>query len=150
MSFFHHSSMIMTAGGGLALDTTMTLSSVIYDADSVESWRYYGMDNGVDFNSSASFGSLANYDFDTFTISALYWAEDGAAASISDDLFFCLDTTSVADSDSTFISLEYSGETYLRSDATYYATTGSATTWRWLNITPNGPTSGTPNVKVYT
>jgi len=144
---------LSTLSGGIALDTTITsMGSVIYDGDSVEDWRAYGYDGGVDRFVYSSFGTIGD---DTYTdggstsrtISAIYYHESGSADSRSDDLYLCLNATSIADTDTTFVSLEYNGELYTRaSRLTYSGTLGSCSSWRWSNISPNGPTSGNPVV----
>ena len=139
--------------GGAALDTTITsMGSAIYSADSVDEWRAYGYTSGVDYLGLSDFGTIGAATYtdggsNSRTISAIYYTEAGAPSN-DDNLHFCLNATSISNSDTTFVSIDYNGTNYLRSAATYTATTGSCSTWRWLNINPNGPVSGTPALVV--
>ena len=140
-----------------ALDTTITsMGNQIYYADTVESFRVYGYENGVNYyNYSGINGTIGSASWvdgtsTTRTISGLYYHESGAPVSESDDLVFSLNATGISDSDSTFRILEYNGVTYTRSSRnTFSSTVGSATSWIWTNINPNGPTSGNPTVRIF-
>jgi len=137
---------------GIALDTTVTVASGFWTAiSSLTSYFGYGYALGVDYLSLGNFGSIGSATYtdggsNSRTISGIYYT-DGALGD-SDDLFFCLNATSIGNTDTTFVSIDYNGTNYLRSAATYTATTGSCSTWRWLNINPNGPVSGTPALVV--
>lgn len=143
---------IAAAAGGVALDTTITsMGNQIYFADSSEDWRYYGYDGGVDFGSASNMGSIGDDTYtdggsNSRTISALYYAEDGSGEPEEDNLLLSMNATSIPNTDTTFVSLEYGGETYTRSTATYHATQGSASSWYWSNVAPNPPQSGNPVV----
>jgi len=138
--------------GGIALDTTVTVGSGFWTSiSSVTSYFGYGYALGVDYLGLGNFGSIGSATYtdggsNSRTISAIYYT-DGALGD-SDDLFFCLNATSIGNTDATFVSIDYNGTNYTRASATYTATTGSCSTWRWLNITPNGPVSGTPALVV--
>lgn len=141
---------------GPALDTTITSmgSDIYYVAGTSTTYFAYGYTSGVDYLSLGNFGSIGSATYSdgggtTRTISGIYYTEPSGDAD-GDDLFFCLNTTSISNSNTTFVSIEYNGQTYTRSSATYTASTGSCSTWRWLNINPNGPTTGTPSLKVFT
>ncbi len=145
------------ASAGIALATTVTVSSTEYDDDgdptAPEACLAFGFDAGVDFLSLPNFGSIADATYTdgsstSRTISALYYTEP-CTGSNDDDLHFCLNATTIPDTDETFFKISYNGIEYLRSDSTYNATQGSASTWRWLNINPNGPTSGTRDLIVF-
>lgn len=139
---------------GPALDTTITtMGNAIYDADSIDSWRVYGYNSGVDWGSYANFGAIGSATYtdggsNSRTISAIYYHEIGSPSTASDDLMFCLNATSISNTDTTFVSIDYNGQNYTRASATYTATTGSCSTWRWSNINPDGPTTGTPALAV--
>lgn len=142
---------MFTVGG---LDTTITsMGNRIYNADTSEDWRLYGYDGGADYFTGASMGTIGE---DTFidgssierTVTALYYGEPGGGGAEDDDLFLCLSDQSMDNDDGDFVSLDYNGQNYLRSAATFTGTTGSCSTWRWLNINPNGPTSGNPAVVI--
>ena len=149
---------MMCATGALAvtapaLETTITsMGSQVYDADSVDSWTVYGYDGGVDRFTYTNWGSIGSATYtdggsNSRTISAIYYHEAGSPDVRADDLYLCLNATSIPDTDTTFVSLEYNGETYTRaSRLTYDGTTGSCSSWRWSNINPNGPVSGNPTV----
>jgi hypothetical protein len=137
------------------LDTTVTIGSGIYDSvqtgtspGSSIDYLAYGYANGVDYLSLANFGSMGSTQFKaetwvTRTVSAIYYTEVGGTASQDDNLYFCLNQTSVSDT-ATFDSIEYNSVTYTQASRdTYSGTVGSCTTWIWLNINPNGPTTGT-------
>ena len=137
-----------------ALETTITsMGSQTYDADSIETWRVYGYENGVNrWNYTTINGTIGN---DTYTdggstsrtISAIYYHEAGSPNGESDDLVLNLNATGIPDSNTVFVSLEYNGELYTRASRNIFDdTTGSATSWTWTNISPNGPTSGNPVV----
>ena len=137
---------LSTLSGGIALDTTVTtMGNEIYDGDSVETWRAYGVDNGVDYLSLGGFGALGSY---TYTDGGSNYTEAGAPTSNADDLFFCLNATGIPNTDNTFVSIDYDGTNYLRTGASFTDGTGSCCTWRWLNINPNGPTTGNPALVV--
>jgi len=139
--------------GGAALDTTITtMGNAIYDADSAQSWRAYGYTSGVDYLALGNFGAIGSATYtdggsNSRTISAIYYTEAGAPTN-DDDLFFCLNATSISNTDTTFVSIDYNGVNYTRASATYTATTGSCSTWRWLAINPNGPVTGNPALVV--
>jgi hypothetical protein len=139
---------------GPALDTTVTIGSGIYFAAGTSTTYYaYGYASGVDYLSLSNFGSIGTATYtdggsNSRTISAIYYTEPSASGN-ADDLYFCLNATGISNSDTTFVSIEYNGQTYTRSSATYTGSTGSCSTWRWLDINPNGPTIGTPNLKVF-
>ena len=101
----------------------------------------------------STFGSMAEDTYidggaNSRTISAIYYTEV-CSGSNDDNLYFGLDQTSVADSDAAFVSIDYNGQNYTRASRNvYHATLGGATTWIWTNITPNGPVSGNPALKV--
>lgn len=137
---------------GVALDTTITsMGSQAYDGDSEDTWFVFGYDGGVDRWSYTTIGGSIGDDTYTDggsssrTISAIYWHEQGASSSREDDLYLCLDQTSVGDTDTIFISLEYDGNTYLRSNGVYDGTTGSCSSWKWENAGPLA-TTGNPTV----
>lgn len=137
------------------LDTTVTIGSAIYDSvqtgtspGSSIDYRAYGYANGVDYLSLSNFGSMGEDQFKDATwtlrtVSAIYYTELGAPGTNDDDLYFCLNATSISNSANTFDDIEYNGVTYTRASSTYTASTGSCSTWRWLDINPNGPTTGT-------
>ena len=143
------------AAGSAALDTTITsMGNTIYDADSIDSWRVYGYNSGVDYYSYANFGSIGSATYtdggsNSRTISAIYYHEAGAPNAREDDLVLSLNATSIPDTDTTFVSLEYNGQTYTRSSRTVYSGSfGSCSSWIWQNINPNGPVSGNPAVLI--
>lgn len=150
---------VMAAAGlavpfsGTALNTTITsMGSAIYEADSVDSWSAFGYASGVDYLTLSNFGTIGAATYtdggsNSRTISAIYYTEDGAPSN-EDDLYFCLNATSISNTDTTFVSIDYNGVNYTRASATYTPTTGSCSTWRWLAINPNGPVSGTPALVV--
>lgn len=141
---------------GPALDTTITsMGNTIYDADSIDSWRVYGYNSGVDYYSYANFGSIGSATYtdggsNSRTISAIYYHEPGSPNARADDLVLSMNATSVPDTDTTFVSLEYNGVSYTRTSRSVYSGTfGSASSWIWQNINPNGPTTGNPAVKIF-
>lgn len=141
------------------LDTTVTIGSAIYDSvqtgtspGSSIDYLAYGYANGVDYLSLSDFGTMPTYPGTGFkdgiwtprTVSAIYYTEPGGTAAEDDNLYFCLNQTSVSDSVNTFDSIDYNSVNYTRaSRGLYSGTVGSCSTWAWLNITPNGPTTGT-------
>ncbi|MGV7235327.1 MAG: hypothetical protein ACQ9ET_03625, partial [Nitrosomonadaceae bacterium] len=138
-----------------ALDTTVTVGSTTYAASGTSSlWFAYGYALGVDYLAIANMGSIGSATYtdggsNSRTVSAIYWTDDSPApGSDEDNLHFCLNAQSISNTDTTFVSIDYNGTNYLRSAATYTATTGSCSTWRWININPNGPTGGTVAFKV--
>jgi hypothetical protein len=146
----------MLGGAGLpALDTTITtMGNAVYESDSSGTWRAYGFNNGVDRYSYANFGAIGSATYtdggsNSRTISGLYYHESGGSDAREDDLVLSLNATSIANTDTTFVSLVYNGTTYLRSAATYNGTLGSCSSWTWSNINPDGPTTGNPAVKIF-
>lgn len=71
----------------------------------------------------------------TRTISGLYWSQ-------SNYLIFSLDTTSVPNTDTTFVSIDVDGNNYTRSSATYVASLNGASHWYWAEATRPFPASG--------
>lgn len=144
--------------GTSALNTTVTVSNGIYDADVTTSGtdfaRVYGFDGGVDILGVASFGSMAEQQYidngsTLRTIMNITWSDTGVSgtpAGETDNIYFGITGTSVPDSNTTFSSFTYNSVSYTRSSATTYTASvgGVNTFWQWDNVTPNGPTSGTP------
>ena len=146
---------IIPVAAGDTLDTTVTVGNGQYDveADSGAAPCFaYGYALGVDHLGLGNFGSVGDDTFDdsgsnSRTMSAIYYTETCLGSGDDDNLHFCLDETSVPEN-TTFVSIDYNGVNYLQSAATYDGTTGSCSTWIWINISPNGPTSGTPDLVV--
>ena len=141
-------------GGSAALDTTITtMGNQTYDADSVDTWKAYGYTSGVDRWSYGNFGAIGSATYtdggsNSRTISGIYYHDVGSTDGRADDLVLSLNAMSISNTDTTFVSLEYNGQTYTRSSATYSGTLGSCSSWTWANINPDGPTSGTPAVVI--
>ena len=155
VSSFPYGTVSAAAQTAAALDTTITsMGNAIYDADSMDTWRVYGYTSGVDYYSYANFGSIGSATYtdggsNSRTISAIYYHEPGSLNARADDLVFCLNATSISDTDTTFVSIEYNGVTYTRSSRSSYSPTfGSCSTWIWANINPDGPTTGNPAVVI--
>jgi len=146
--------MMGAAGSSSAIVTDQGLITTI-DVDIFEifhsGWAPHvdgvGFDAGSDFWANATpFGSIAD---DTYTdggsntrvVESVYW--DGANG--GNTLQMSFDTTSIANTDTTFINMILDGTTYTRASSTYQASSDGGTMWRWLSVTPNpfGGTSGT-------
>jgi len=146
---------ISAIAGGAALETTVTISTMDWftDGTSDDYFAWGFNDASADPLNLPTQGSIANDSFDGFTIVALYYSENtGLSAALDDSIFFGLDGTSVSDSDATFVSIEYDGETYTRSSAhDYWSSVGGVNTfWQWQPTTPNGPVTGTVDLIVNT
>jgi len=68
-----------------------------------------------------------------------YEDDNGSPLSIVLDMVFMLNGTGIADSDTTFVSIEVEkstggNETYLRSSAIYDSSQNGGTLWRWSNV----------------
>lgn len=147
---------IQFADGGL--DTTVTsMGNAQFDAEAdSEGAPCYAYGVSVASTNFLSLGTFGTLGQDTFTdgssisrtVSAIYYTELCTGDADDDNLFFSLDDQSMDNDDGDFISIDYNGTNYTRSSATFTGTTGSCSTWRWLNISPNGPESGNPALVV--
>lgn len=133
----------VAAGGGPALDTTITAANSVVSTTTTTSptTKTYdldadGFDAGSDYYSSAgTFGSIANATYtdggsNSRTIDSLY-RMDTPDAPLDDHIFFCIDTTSVPNTDATFSKIVIGTTDLLRSAANYYASKDGGTVWEW-------------------
>jgi len=158
--------MMATAGltipfSGIALDTTLTsVGQIVYD-DTGGSDPDFALLFTYKVNPSAhplvgNTESGGGINDDTYTdggsnsrtIVAIGWSDAGVAGtppSETDNIYFILDGNSIPDTDTTFVSIEYGGETYTRSAASSYTNPGATEScWQWDDVTPDGPTFVTP------
>ena len=135
---------IMIAGGGAmsapglvvpesGLVTTITKAvQEVFDSVHAPNVTAHGFDAGADgWFYAGTFGSIADDEYqdggdNTRTVTSCYWVD------FTTRLWFVLDTTSVPDTDTTFVSITVDGTTYNRSDAeTYDASVDGGTSWKW-------------------
>lgn len=144
-------------GAGGDLNTTVTpgrsnLFTWSYSTGSgVDSYIVVGdgYDGGVDFYTSGSIGSIGSATYTdgggtSRTVTAIYYAPDlglpAGPSPAADDLFLCITPASSPDTDNTFVDIQIQDNTgtlrtFTRaSRTTYYASTGSCTTWRWNSV----------------
>ena len=144
-----------------ALDTIVTVGSDIwFNAGTEGTFLNYGYSGGTgtgtvtDCDATGSIGDNTYTDAGATgrTVAHIYYAEDtgGIASGTEEDtIFFGLVGTSIPNTDTTFREIEYNGQTYVRNLSAYTASVGGLNTvWRWSNVSPNGPTGGTPTFKV--
>ena len=165
VSSFPYGNMAAAGAGGEVqkINSTITVGSIIYDSHATsagsEDARLYGYKVAssnhpvVTFASSSGTAmSPATYTDGggtSQTIVAIGWSDlgvTGTPASETDNIYFGLDGTSRGDDDGTFSKFDYNGTEYTRSSRTTYSPSEGTTEtfWIWDNVTPNGPTSGTP------
>lgn len=122
------------------IDTSTTTSpSTTYDVDA------QGFDAGSDYYLNPTpFGSISDATFNDGsgiprTIDSCYFIDQGTGnAPFDKSLFFCLDSTSVPDTDETFQKLIIDGRTFVRADAQfYYPSQDGGSIWHWESITPD-------------
>lgn len=138
------------ATSGAALDTTITVaeSPTAFDttpATDMNPCYAYGFDAGADYFGFGTFGSIANGNWtdggsNARTVSALYWTES-CGGSEDLELYLNLDQISVPDTDTSFVSIDYDGENFLRSARNQYISTTGRSTWIWTENAK--PQSGT-------
>lgn len=157
---------IMMASMGAAAVTTATLETTItvgnaqwFDIGTEDTFFGYGFNDALtDPLTLATIGSIGTATYQdatatTRTISHVLYSDNtfGADPDLEDSIFFGLVGTGIANSDTTFREIEYNGQTYIRSAAHDYVSSfgGVITYWQWQPVTPNGPTSGVRDFKVY-
>ena len=131
------------------LETEITVGQDDFDEIGTDTDVFaYGYNvSGEDYLGLSSFGSITDDVWTDATstvrtVKALYWTEPCGCPD-DDTLHFSVDTTSVPDTDSVFIEIEYNGVVYTRASRDgYTASLRGSTHWRWINVNPNPPSSG--------
>ena len=155
---------IMMAATGTAAFTVSPLDAIVTVAS--DEWFDFGTDDtffGFGYGSAnpdplgiGAFGSISE---DTYVDASatsrvvahiMYSENTGGISSIDDSIFFGIIGTSIPDTDLTFAEIVYNGVTYTRTSRTQYVSNhgGAISYWRWNNVSPNGPTSGTRELLV--
>lgn len=147
---------LMALGGGGAQRTITlgTLNSVQYSHSTptniyFDAWGYDGGNDYYTYATNKGSLKLDGVAEDTYvdggsntqTISAMYYTDVPNGY-----FFFSLDTTSVANTDTTFVSIDANGTVYTRASGNYVASKNGATHWWWSDSAPGtwgGSTSGT-------
>jgi hypothetical protein len=153
-------------GGGLtkALDTTITRGNAVVATSTKEvttdqstyinyyDLTAYGFDAGSDYYAyGPGFGSIATGTYtDANSTSRLvdscYFIDATGQPAEADYLYFCIDTTSVPNTDSTFKYIVINGFQYNRADSFYIASSDGGTIWEWVFDLPGvtDPFGGAP------
>jgi hypothetical protein len=150
---------IMVASIGAAAFTVSPLDTIVSVGTDV--WFEFGTEDtflghGYSDNNGdpLGIGLLGGITEDTYVdgsatprvVSHILYSEDtgGVASATDDSIFFGLVGISIPDTDLTFAEIVYNGVTYTRASATNYVSNlgGTVTYWQWLDVSPNGPTSG--------
>jgi hypothetical protein len=141
-----------------ALETTVTVVEMDWFTAGTEgdyfAWGYN--DANADPNNLATAGSIADGTYTdgsttVRTVASVYYTENtGGLADPDDAIYFGLVGTSIPNTDTTFVEIEYNGIVYTRASATAYLSSvgGQTTFWYWKDVSPNGPTSGVRDFKV--
>jgi hypothetical protein len=150
---------------GVALDTTLSsVGDIAYDSTggSEPDFAYlYGYKLNPSAHpivtTSSSSGGLNDTTYtdggsNSRTIVYIGWSDTGVGgtpAGETDNIYFGLDGNAIPNTDTTFVSIEYDGQTYTRASASSYTNPSSTEScWQWNDVTPNGPTAGTPTLIV--
>lgn len=144
VSAFPYGTAAAAAQDAAALETQIDRGSQIYDADSMNNWRTYGY--AFDTNNWFGVSAFGTMDATTYTdggsnsrtIRSCHDAEAGGSG--GGDWYFSIDTTSVPNTDATWLDITWddiNGTPFTidRSvDTTYTASLNSDTHWR--DLTP--------------
>ena len=141
-----------------ALETTVTVATALWFSDGTDDdYAVHGYNDALaDELGTPTMGAIGTDNYldgsaTTRTISHILYSDDtfGLDPADDDSIWFSLVGTSIPDTDTTFREIVYNGQTYARADADYLASyAGVITRWQWNNVSPNGPTGGTPTLKV--
>lgn len=141
------------------METTVTVASALWFQDGTDDEFYvYGYNDALsDPLGTPTIGSMGTTTYTdgsatSRTISLVLYSDDtfGLDPSDEDSIWFALVGTGIPNTDTTFRIIEYNGVEYERSAATYDNDwAGVITTWQWDNVSPNGPTSGVRDFKVF-
>ena len=140
------------AGGGGGLVTTINsarsaiIKSVKKGTKVVDLIYAWGFDAGSDTYFLSNFGSIADGTYDdggsnSRVVDSCYWVSNDNDQTQYLQLHFVLDTTSVPNTDTTFVSIIIDGTTFNRSAASYTASVNGGTRWRWSSVSTD-PFSG--------
>jgi len=133
--------------GGAAYDETVTIATSSYCQDGTTDVYFdFGHPNS---GSSLSGTTYTDGSSTTRTVTRILWEEVGAGSCVGGYLYLRLDTASVPNTDNTFTEIEYAGTTYTRGSATYTASTGGDTQWRWTETSGTGKTGSSANLKIF-
>lgn len=143
-----------------ALETTVTVGNDLWFSDGTDDDYYaYGFNDALsDPLGLSTIGSIGTDNYvdgssTSRTISFVLYSDDtfGLDPADDDSIWFGLVGTSIPDTDATFREIVYNGQTYTRASASLYVAShaGVVTYWQWNNVSPNGPTSGVRDFKVF-
>lgn len=155
-----------SGGGGVTkvLDTTITRGNAVVATSTKEvvtdAGTYtntydlvaYGFDAGSDYYAyGLGFGSIATGTYtdagsNSRTVDSCYFIDATGQPAEADWLYYCIDTTSVPNTDTTFKYIVIAGNQYNRADATYLASVDGGTIWEWFWDLPgvSDPFAGGP------
>lgn len=137
-------------GGGEAFNEDITVGNETYCVDGTSDfYTEYGY--WVSNYGSITGTTYSDGGANTRTVVVIAWEEQGAGSCSGARVIFRLLGTSIPNTDTTFVDIEWAeGTTYTRTSATYTASIGGHTQWVWSSVSTGPPTSGTHTAIVNT